>query len=131
MAWGLGKQGAWGLALGAQGGVWLINDVLRSGSIRAADLDPMPFFSCIRSMVPFNPHERAIWMIDVEVAQEFALWHEEAAVPRPAAMPLQEREHMVALLAQRGLRVRELQLHILEFAELAQAPLPPDASRAR
>ena len=57
-------------------------------------------------------------MVDVEVALQFALQDEEAGVPRPAAMPLQEREELVALLALRGLRSRDLQLPILEFAGL-------------
>ena len=58
-------------------------------------------------------------MIDKDEALGFALAHEEDDAPRPPAMPLQEREEKVVLLAQRGLRVRDVQLRILEFVGLA------------
>ena len=58
-------------------------------------------------------------MIDKDEALNFALAHEEADAPRPPAMPLQEREEKVVLLAQRGLRFRDVQLRILEFVGLA------------
>ena len=58
-------------------------------------------------------------MIDVGEALEFAWENEEADAPRPAAMPLQEREEKVALLTQRGLLSRDVQLSILEFVGLA------------
>ena len=57
-------------------------------------------------------------MVDVQITRQFALLDEEVGVPRPAAMPLQERAEPVVLLALRGLRSRELQLTILEFAGL-------------
>ena len=59
------------------------------------------------------------WMIDVDEALEYSLDNEVAAAPRRPAMPLQEREEKVVLLAQRGLRFRDVQLRILEFVGLA------------
>ena len=103
----------------------------RRGWDGTMELDSAPLYDACRSMYPFGVWDRGVWMLDIDVALEFALAHEEAAAPRPAAMSLQQREHMVALLAQRGLRPRELQLHILEFAGLAKAPRLSDASRAR
>ena len=57
-------------------------------------------------------------MIDKDEALDFALAHEEANTPRPPAMPLQEREEKAVLLAQMGLRFREVHLRILRFAGL-------------
>ena len=59
-------------------------------------------------------------MIDKGEALDFSLAHEEADALRPPAMPLEEREEKVVWLAQRGLRVRDVQLRILEFVGLAQ-----------
>ena len=70
-------------------------------------------------MVPRGTPLGVYWMIDVDEALVFAVAHEEADAPRPAAMPLQEREEKVALLTQRGLLSRDVQLSILEFAGLA------------
>ena len=58
-------------------------------------------------------------MVDKDEALDFSLAHEEADAPRPPAMPLQEREEKVVLLAQTCLRVRDVQLRILEFVGLA------------
>ena len=59
------------------------------------------------------------WMIDVEEALEYSLDNEVAAAPRRPAMPLQEREEKVVLLAQGGLTFRDVQLRILSFVGLA------------
>ena len=88
-------------------------------------LHHIPFYQCWRKMflllgvVPLGTRLGVYWMIDVEEALEFALDNEGADAPRPPAMPLQEREEKVVLLAQRGLRFRDVQVRILEFVGLA------------
>ena len=71
--------------------------------------------------VDLNPHGTRLgvcWMIVPEEALAFAQENEEADAPRPPAMPLQEREEKAVLLAQMGLRMREVHLRILRFAGL-------------
>ena len=83
------------------------------------DLDPIPFYQRCRERYPRGKYRGVYWMIDKDEALDFSLAHEEADAPRPPAMPLQEREEKVVLLAQRGLRFRDVQLRILEFVGLA------------
>ena len=73
----------------------------------------------VLGVVPLGTRLGVYWMIDVEEALEFAFDNEGADAPRPPAMPLQEREEKVVLLAQGGLRFRDVQLRILEFVGLA------------
>ena len=102
-----------GVLLGAQGGVWIP--------------DPAWAFPLVMVYPPLvtGVWNRGLWVFDNDVALLFAQAEEDlSALPgdfdtRPWAMPLQEREEMVVLLAQRGLRFRDVQVRILEFAGLA------------
>ena len=58
-------------------------------------------------------------MIDMGEALKFAWENEEVDAPRPAAMPLQEREEKVVLLTQMGLLSLDVQLSTLAFTGLA------------
>ena len=67
---------------------------------------------------------RGLWVFDNDVALLFAQAEEDlSALPgdfdtRPWAMPLQEREQMAVLLAQRGLTCHVLRGFVFEYAGL-------------
>ena len=114
----LHRHEGWGLSLGAQRGVLVLCWNNRSWD-ECHDLDPIPLYQRCREVYPCGKYRGFYWMIDKGEALNFALAHEEADAPRPPAMPLQEREEKVVLLAQGGLRFRDVQLRILEFVGLA------------
>ena len=119
----------WGLLLGAQGGVWILDDTWTKPLAKAWPLSGYLFTGVW--------NRGSLWITENDVAVVVAQAEEEHfALPgdfgtRPWATPLQERKHIGVLLAQRGLRSRELQLPILEFAGLALGGLRSRGSHAR
>ena len=106
-----------GLALGSLQGVWVLCRNNRSWE-ESHDLEPTPFYQSCREVYPYGERRGICFMIDWHCALTFALGEEVADAPRPPAMPLREREEKAVLLAQMGLRVREVHLRILRFAGL-------------
>ena len=101
----------WGLVLAAQGGVWVLDDTWTNPLATALPLSGY-LFTGVRD-------RGSLWIASAYVLQE-----ERSALfrpfdTRPWAMPLQEREQMSVLLAQRGLTC-----HVVRGIVFAYAGLP-------
>ena len=102
----------WGLPLGAQGGVWTLDDTWTHPH------------ATTWYVVACMWNRRRMWITENHVAAVVAQVQEErSALPgdfdtRPWAMPLQEREQMGVLLAQRGLTCHVLRGFVFEYAGL-------------
>ena len=102
----------WGLPLGAQGGVWILDDTWTH---------PL---ATTWYVVTGVWNRRSMLITENDVAVVVAQVQEErSALPgdfdtRPWAMPLQEREHMAVLLAQMGLTCHVLRGFVFEYAGL-------------
>ena len=106
-------SGRWGLPLGAQGGLWILDYTCTHPLATTWHVLRGVWNRCGR-----------IWMTPDEVAEVVAQAQEERSTlpgdfdTRPWAMPLQEREQMGVLLAQRGLTCHVLRGFVFEYAGL-------------
>ena len=107
----------WGLLLGAQGGVSILDDTWTNPLAKA-----WPLYGYVPVHSVWN--RGSLWITENDDALVVARAQEEhSALPgdfdtRPWAMPLQEREHMAVLLAQMGLTCHVLRGFVFEYAGL-------------
>ena len=106
----------WGLVLAAEGGGWVLDDTWTNPLATAWPLSGYLFTGVW--------NRGSLWITENDVAVVVAQAEEEhSALPgdfgtRPWAMPLQEREQMGVLLAQRGLTCHVLREFVFEYAGL-------------
>ena len=106
----------WGPLLGAQGGVSILHDIWTYPLAKAWPLSGYLFTGVW--------NRGSLWITENDDALVVAQAQEEhSALPgdfdtRPWAMPLQEREQMGVLLAQRGLTCHVLRGFVFEYAGL-------------
>ena len=107
----------WGLVLAAQGGGWVLDDTWTNPLATALPLSGYLFTGVW--------NRGSLWIAEADDALVVAQVQEERSAlsrpfdTRPWAMPLQEREQMSVLLAQRGLTC-----HVLRGIVFAYAGLP-------
>ena len=107
----------WGLVLAAQGGGWVLDDTWTNPPATALPLSGYLFTGVW--------NRGSLWIAEADDALVVAQVQEERSAffrsfdTRPWAMPLQEREQMSVLLAQRGLTC-----HVVRGIVFAYAGLP-------
>ena len=106
----------WGLLLGEQEGVWILDESCTSPLAQAWPLSGYLFTGVW--------NRGSLWIAEADDALLVAQLQEERSAlsrpfdTRPWAMPLQEREQMSVLLAQRGLTCRVVRGIVFAYAGL-------------
>ena len=115
----------WGLVLAAQGGVWVLDDTWTDPLVWAFGYNDYNTWGLSGYLFTGVWNRGSLWIAEADDALLVAQVQEERSAlsrpfdTRPWAMPLQEREQMSVLLAQRGLTC-----HVLRGIVFAYAGLP-------